>query len=389
MEFSIIGTGGVGEVITRHLVRASGCVVRVGDLDPSRVKEIAKISPLIHARKLDASNADKVARFIDGSDVVINASNPRFNALIMKQALRKRVHYVDLAGENSASVEQQLGEDNRWKKAQRLAVLGMGEDPGLSNIMARHATDLFDTVEKVRIRDGETSTSGAYPFVALFAPSVFLEEAVSPAQYFEHGELKRAPPMSGKEVYTFPEPIGAVTVYGMDHEEVHSLPRFLPKKPNFVDFKLALTDGTASSIRLFYDLGFLSRKPIKVGNGKVAPLNFLLALLPKPSEIAGKIQGNAGVLVEAKGKKGGQGQTVRTYSMMSHKTAHEKHQTNATSYLTGTSTVICALMLADNRIPNKGVVPPECLDPNAFLKETEKFGLEVHTEVSETDDASN
>lgn len=119
-----------------------------------------------------------------------------------------------------------------------------------------------------------------------------------------------------------------------------------------------------------------------MGSSKVAPLNVLLTLLPKPSEIAGKIQGSAGVLVEARGRKSGKDQTIKIYSMISHQTAHEKHQTNATSYLTGTPTAICALMLADGRIPNKGVIPPECLNPERFLDETRNFDLDVHTEVT-------
>jgi saccharopine dehydrogenase (NAD+, L-lysine-forming) len=376
MKFSVIGAGGVGQVITRHLARIEGTKVKVGDVDAVRLREVSKASPEVSTSKLDASSSDRVGRFIKGSDVVINASDPRFNLLIMRQALKNEVHYVDLAG----YPDVQLKQENNWKKAGLLAVLGMGEDPGLSNVMARRAVDMLDGVREIRIRDGETSISDVYPFVALFAPAVFLEEAVSPAHYFEGGEMKTSPPMSGKEVYSFPRPIGEIPVYAMDHEEVHTLPEFLPKRPGFVDFKLALTDQTAAAIRLFQALGLLKQKPIQVRKVRVSPLSVLLSLIPKPSEIAGKIHGSAGILVEAQGEIAGEHHALKLYVTMTHEEAYAKHQSNATSYLTGTPTAVCALMLADGRIMNRGVIVPECLNAETFLDELTKFDMQIQVE---------
>jgi saccharopine dehydrogenase-like NADP-dependent oxidoreductase len=322
---------------------------------------------------LDASKPEMVRKFIKGTNVVINASHPRFNLLIMRQALRAGIHYIDLAGYPS----EQMKQDSAWKKAGLVAILGMGEDPGLSNIMARRAVDMLDRVSEIRIRDGETSTSETYPFVALFAPDVFLEEAVSPARHFEDGEVKTTSAMSGKEIYRFPQPIGEVPVYGMDHEEVHTLPQYLPKKPRFVDFKLALTDDAASAIKLFHELGLLNQKSITFGKVKVSPLSVLLHLLPTPSQIAGKIRGNAGILVEVKGEVSGEGYVQKLYVTMSHDEAYEKYRSNATSYLTGTPTAVCAHMLAGGRIENRGVIVPELLNAEPFIEEARKFGLQV------------
>jgi saccharopine dehydrogenase (NAD+, L-lysine-forming) len=334
----------------------------------------------VSALKLDAGSAAQVGRFIRGCDVVINASDPRFNLLIMKQALRKKAHYIDLAGENPLSVEQQMRQNPAWKKAGLAAVLGMGEDPGLSNVMARSASDMLDNVAEIRVRDGETSSSEAYPFVALFAPAIFLEEAVSPCHYFEGGELKTSPPMSRKETYRFPQPIGQISVYGMDHEEVHTLPYYLPKKPSYVDFKLALTDETASAIKLFDAIGLLNAKPMKFGRAEVSPLSVLLRLLPSPSQTAGKIHGSAGVLVEVRGEKAGEQQLVKSHAIMTHDEAYEKHASNATSYLTGTPTAICTLMLAEGLIQNRGVIVPECLHAERFLAKAPRYDLHVQVE---------
>jgi saccharopine dehydrogenase-like NADP-dependent oxidoreductase len=377
LKLSVIGAGGVGQVIVGHLARTDGARVKVGDIDRSRLQEVAKATQgQVAVSRLDAGNPDQVRRLIKGSEIVINASHPRFNMLIMKQALKTKVHYIDLAGYPS----EQMKQDQKWKKAGLVAILGMGEDPGLSNIMARQSVDMLDHVSEIRIRDGETSTSETYPFVALFAPDVFLEEAISPANYFENGEMKKNPPMSEREMYPFPPPIGDVPVYRMDHEEVHTLPRYLPKKPSFVDFKLALTDDAVSAIKLMQSLGLLERNPIKVGGVRISPLSVLLSLLPAPAQIGGKIHGNAGILVETKGEASGQQYTQKLYAMMTHDEAFEKYRSNATSFLTGTPTAVCAAMLAEGKIRNRGVVVPESLDAAKFIEQARGFGIQVQTE---------
>jgi len=381
LKLSVIGAGGVGQVIAGHLARAKEATVKVGDIDRSRLREVSEASGgRVSTVRLDADDPDQVGPFLRGSNVVINASHPRFNKLIMRQALKKRVHYIDLAGYSPTDIFAQMKQHAKWKKDGLVAILGMGEDPGLSNVMARRGVDMLDRVGEIRIRDGETSTSETYPFVALFAPDVFLEEAVSPAHYFEGGETKTSPPMSGREIYPFPQPIGDVPVYSMDHDEVHTLPQYLPKKPNYVDFKLALTNGMASAIKLFHGLGLLDRKPMRVGTVKVSPLSVLLSLLPAPSQIAGRIRGNAGILVEVRGEVSGERCLHRLYAAMSHDEAYRKFRANATSYLTGTPTSVCALMLAGGRIENRGVIVPECLDAERFIDEARMFDIQVQVE---------
>jgi len=382
LKLSVIGAGGVGQVIAHHLARNKEAAVKVGDIDRSRLREVAKSCPRATALRLDAGEPSQVGRFISGSDVVINASHPRFNKLIMHQAFKKKVNYLDLASLTPAALTEQLGQDSKWSKRGLVAIVTMGEDPGLSNIMARRGVDMLDRVSDVRVRDGETSTSDTYPFVCLFAPDVFLEEAVSPAQYFEEGETKTAPPMSAKEIYPFPQPLGNTPVYGMDHEEVHTLPFYLPKKPSYVDFKLALTDDGAAAIKLLHGIGLLEQKPLQVGKAKVKPMSLLLHLLPPPALIAGKIRGNAGILVEVRGEVAGAPHMHRLYASMSHDEAFTKYHTNATSYLTGTPAAVCALMVAEGRIENRGVIVPECLNAESFIEKAKDFDIHVQIETS-------
>jgi saccharopine dehydrogenase-like NADP-dependent oxidoreductase len=168
----------------------------------------------------------------------------------------------------------------------------------------------------------------------------------------------------------------------MDHEEVHTLPFYLPKKPNYVDFKLALTDDGAAAIRLLHGIGLLGQEPLQVGTAKVSPMSVLLRLLPPPAEIAGKIRGNAGILVEVKGEAAGVPYMHRLHASMSHDEAFTKHHTNATSYLTGTPAAVCALMVAEGQIENCGVVVPECLKAESFIKKARDFDVCVQIETT-------
>lgn len=111
-------------------------------------------------------------------------------------------------------------------------------------------------------------------------------------------------------------------------------------------------------------------------------MSVLLTLMPKPAEIAGKIQGNAGILVEVRGQISEEQVVLKLYATMRHQEAHEKYDSNATSYLTGTPAAVCAYMLADGRIENRGVIVPESLNAEKFIDEARQFNLGVQVERS-------
>jgi saccharopine dehydrogenase-like NADP-dependent oxidoreductase len=66
---------------------------------------------------------------------------------------------------------------------------------------------------------------------------------------------------------------------------------------------------------------------------------------------------------------------------MSHDEAFTKHRTNATSYLTGTPAAVCALMVAEGRIENRGVIVPECLNAESFIGKARDFDIHVQVET--------
>jgi saccharopine dehydrogenase-like NADP-dependent oxidoreductase len=58
----------------------------------------------------------------------------------------------------------------RWRDAGRLAIVGIGVEPGLADVFARHAADeLFDEIDEVGIRDGANLVVEGYDFAPTFS----------------------------------------------------------------------------------------------------------------------------------------------------------------------------------------------------------------------------
>ena len=388
MKVLVVGLGAVGSVIAQVLLEVKAIEsVTMADKNTAHALEIAKLSPSkTRVEKIDANNKEELEAVIEGKDAVINAGHPRFNHQMMDLSLAKGANYVDLAGNG---LSEQLAQDKAWKEAELLAVPGLGEDPGLSNIYARYAADRLTTIEEIRVRDGENSSSSKYEFMLLFSPEVFFSEILDSPRTFVDGKRVSSPPLSGKEVYEFPEPIGAQPVYFVDHEEVMTLPEYIGKGVNYVDFKLALSDEFVAILHTMKKLGLLESKPVEIRGSKVAPIELLNSVIPTPVSVSKTVKGNTGIVVEVKGKRGNVDVEYKLSTMASHEGSYKRLHENGTSFLTGVVPAVFVRMLAEGKIKQKGVIPPECLDPLPILRELGLNGVDTHVSRTETTNIQN
>jgi saccharopine dehydrogenase (NAD+, L-lysine-forming) len=379
MKATLLGVGAIGTVIAKHLAghRAIDSLI-LSDMDTTRAEKLAREldGGRIRVERLDAADPEALERTFTGQGLVINAVLPRFNGAIMDAALAAGCHYMDLAG----GEEDQFARDGAWKKAGKVALHGMGEDPGISNVFARLAADQLDEVEAIRVRDGEFSDCEEFPLTCLFSTETFIEEAVSPARYYENGKWGRLPAWSNREVYPFPPPVGPQPIYNMSHEEVDTLPRFIGKGVRFVDFKLAVPDAMQKHLSFLDSIGMTRRDKVRVRGGEVTPLAVLSAVLPQPADLGGRIQGAAIVLVEVDGRRSGKKARHVVYAAMTHDEAFQRQKVTATAFLTGTGAAVGALAIATGKVRATGVVPPELLEPEPVIGLLEELGLRVHRE---------
>jgi len=382
MDVLVVGVGSVGSVIAQYLQQDSSIgSLTLADKDISRARSIAgrRGKTKVEVVRIDASEPKQLERLMDGKGIVVNSGHPIFNEPLMRLSKELGIAYVDLA---SSEMKEQLAQDKEFREANTLGVVGMGEDPGLSNIYARYAADRLTTVKEIKVRDGEFSVSKLRGFVPLFSPEVFFGEVLMDAIIFTDGRVKHLPPMSEREVYDFPPPMGRQTVYALEHEEVQTLPYYIKKGVQYVDFKLALSDEFVSNINLLKELGLLSTKPVNVKGTHVRPFDVFIATLPIPVSVASALSGHAGISVEVRGMSRGRETKFTLSTQMSHEEAYRRFKSNATSFLTGIVPAVYVSTFAKGKIKQKGFIPAEMLDADLMLSELSKAG--VRTSLSKS-----
>jgi saccharopine dehydrogenase (NAD+, L-lysine forming) len=345
--------------------------------------------------RVDASKVESMVEAFDRVDVVLNLVLPRFNLKIMDACVKAGVHYVDAATDLALAKERpgeevrsppeslQLEWDSGFRAAGLIGLLGMGQDPGISNIMARVGADRLDEVQEIEVRDGDNGTVEGYPFASLWSADTLIEEVLMPALAYRDGKFVRLGSLEGEEVFEFPPPVGPLTVYSVDHEETNTLPLTIGKGLQAMDFKIAIPKDLAHALLVFQKFGLHRGHPIEVevkATGekvKVAPRDMLAALMPDPKTLAGKAKGAACISVVVRGLKDGVKAGWMFWQTLDHQECFRRYGSNATSYPVGAPMAMAAEMIGRGEIDRPGVYPPEVLDPAPFLKHLPEFGINI------------
>lgn len=378
----LFGAGGTGSVAARHLVHLKEIDdLVITDLVPARARGLAAKLRSLKARAVlirdtEVGTLDKV---LEGADLAINAAHSSLDLPLMDACLDVGSDYMDLSAEPAL----QFPYDARYRKAGLTALMGGGEDPGIGNVLARVAADALDSVHAIRIRDGDTASSPDTPLPVVWSPETFLAEVFSPGLYWEDGQVVRPPAWSGKEIYPFPAPVGPQPVYLMDHEEPETLGRFIGKGLHYVDLKLAIDDALFEVLQTIHRLGLLDEDPVTVEGVPVSPRKMLFSVLPRPTDLVGRVTGTAMILTEVDGLKDGKRVVHRLYTGMRHEDTSRRYGANATAYLVGTGAAAFATQFLRGQITQKGVISPECLEPAESLRLLGRMGIKVVHEVRE------
>lgn len=391
MKLAILGLGGVGRVIAKSAAQKGKFdQVICADLDRAIVDSAldAIKNKSFRGEVVDASNPDQVQKLAAEADVLVNATIPRFNLVVMEACLAGKCHYMDLACETllklpgKIDISEQLALDQRFKDARLLALCGIGIDPGCSNIFARYLADQLDTVEEILIRDADVSYVEGYKLALYFSPDTFIDECVSEAPlFYENGSFITKEPLQVIDEFVFPGPVGKVKVYGVSHEEAWTLPRYIKNEGlKNCNFGYGLADELVTMMDVLMSIGLDSDQPLAVNGVEIIPRDVVTALLPKPAELAGKIKGNVCVGAYVSGYKDGKKNVKFMYNSVNHEEAYRLMQEQGTSFQTGIPAALAADLLAEGVIKTRGAVPPEVLDPVPFVERLPEYGMSVEIE---------
>ena len=423
MRILIVGAGGVGDAVAKILARRSFWEVAVvTDYDPARAERTIawirtkhgdEVADRFVADAIDASSADSVAEVArrHGVTHVMNAVEPKFVPTVFEGALAASADYLDMAMTLSephptAPYEKthvklgdaQFAADGQWKDAGRLALVGMGVEPGLSNVFARYAVDhLFSSVHELGTRDGANLVVVDDDGNEIFAPSfsiwTTIEECLNPPVIWEKDRgWFTTPPFSEPEVFVFPEGIGPVECVHVEHEEVLMMPRWLDAQR--VTFKYGLGEEFIGVLKTLHQLHLDSTTPIRVrsANGpvEVAPRDVVAAALPDPATLGPRMRGKtcAGMWVTGTGIDGNP-REVYLYHVSDNEWTMAEYESQCVVWQTALNPVVALELLAAGTWTGAGVCGPEVFDAQPFLElmarpEAEggygqKWGLEERT----------
>jgi saccharopine dehydrogenase (NAD+, L-lysine forming) len=390
MRILLVGAGGVGTAFARIAARRPFAELVIADYDLRRAQLAASAKDSYIAVQLDARDEAATAALLSEHrcDVLMNATDPRFVMPLFRAALADRVNYLDMAMSLShphpeqpyASTGVKLGDDQfamagQWQDAGKLALAGIGVEPGLSDVFARHAADdLFSEIDEVGVRDGANLTVAGYDFAPTFSIWTTIEECLNPPVIWEKERgWFTTPPFSEPETFTFPGGIGPVECVNVEHEEVLLIPRWVQAKR--VTFKYGLGAEFIGVLETLHKLGLDSTAPVSVGEAKVSPRDVVAACLPDPAGLGDKMSGLtcAGTWVTGTGKDGAP-REVYLYHVVDNAWSMAEYGSQAVVWQTAVNPVVALELIDSGAWSGTGVLGPEALPAQPFLDLLNDYG---------------
>ncbi|MDI1460496.1 saccharopine dehydrogenase C-terminal domain-containing protein [Catellatospora sp. KI3] len=396
MRILLVGAGGVGSAAASIAARRDFFqLMVVADYSLERAQRaVSGLDARFVAARLDATNVDDVAALCreHGITHVLNAVDPRFVMPIFDGAYAAGADYLDMAMSLSRPHptdpytrtgvmlgEEQFAKAVDWAAKERLALVGIGVEPGLSDIFARYAADhLFAEIDEIGVRDGSNITVDGFDFAPSFSIWTTIEECLNPPIVWERerGWFTTAP-FSEPEVFDFPEGIGPVECVNVEHEEVLLIPRWVDARR--VTFKYGLGSEFIEILKTVHKLGLDSTRPIAIGGGKspvmVSPRDVLAAQLPDPATLGSRMRGKtcAGTWVRGRGLDG-KAREVYLYHVVDNEWSMREYGHQAVVWQTAVNPVVALELLSERIWQGTGVLGPEALDPVPFLTKLTEYG---------------
>ena len=373
-----MGTGGVGSAVAPIAARRDFFErIVFSDLDPVRPQTLVDrlADDRFGAAQLDASDSAAIADLAraERCDAILNAADPRFNLPIFQAAFDAGCTYLDMAMTLSDRQGTKLGDlqfaqEEAWRDRGLLALVGIGVEPGLSDVFARYAADhLFSEIDEVGVRDGADLVVDGYTFAPTFSIWTTIEECLNPPVIWERDRgWYTTEPFSEPEVFDFPEGIGPIECVNVEHEEVLLVPRWVDC--NRVTFKYGLGEEFIDVLKTLNKLNLDSTEPVTVRGMQVAPRDVVAAALPDPATLGERMHGRtcAGTFVTGTGNDG-QPRATYLYHVVSNEETMARDGAQAVVWQTAINPVVALELLASGTWSGTGVLGPEAFDAVPFL----------------------
>ncbi len=200
--------------------------VTLADLDLKKAQNLARsLGDRYDAARLDANNHDEMVRLVGDYDVAMGYIGPfyHFEHRIAAACIEAGTNYVSISDDYDAYLHViELDEKAREKGVTILS--GLGNSPGLTNLLAKKGYQSMDTPKKIHIQWTGGSDEAVGPANVKHVMHIFEGKTLQ----WQNGKEVWVECGGGEKVVEFPEPIGIQTVFYTGHAESVSVPRNLP-----------------------------------------------------------------------------------------------------------------------------------------------------------------
>lgn len=394
----MIGVGGVGEAIA---VMAKGKewleVLVLADYNLARANEVAaKLggdAAKFPTEKVDAHHQAEIEALArkHGVSLIINACEPHFNEKIFDASFAVGCNYIDMAMTLSEPhpehphklTHKKLGDHQfaaakAWEEKGILAILGLGVEPGMSDVFARYAADNlgFAEIDEIGIRDGSNMEVRGYEFAPNFSIWTCIEECLNPPVIFEEGKgWYTTEPFFEPEVFNFPGGIGPCEIVNVEHEEVLLIPRWIPRAKK-VTFKFGLGNVFINVLKTLHMIGLDKTEKVNVKGVSVSPRDVVAACLPDPAKLGDRMRGKtcAGTFVIGKDAEG-KDKRVYLYQVADNEECMARFGCQAVVAQTAFNVVIGMELMHLGIWKGAGVLGPEAFEPKPFMERMAGLGF--------------
>ncbi len=387
MRVLVVGSGGVGAAFASIAARREVFEqIVVADIDGDRAARAAAKagSARVTSTRVDASDAADIVELARTAraDLIVNACDPRLNPPIFDAAFEAGCHYLDMAMHMSVPHptdpyhqtgvilgEAQFAVSDQWLERGQLALVGMGVEPGFSDVAARYAADhMFSRIDEIGVRDGSDLVIEGFAFAPTFSIWTTIEECLNPPIVYERDRgWFTTEPFSEPETFVFPEGIGPLGCVNVEHEEVILMPRWIDV--GRVTFKYGLGDEFLEILRTLRKLGLDSTRPVMVRGVEVSPRDVVAAVLPNPAELGDRMKGRTcgGSLVRGVGLDGLPRETY-LYQIVDNEWTMREFGHQAVVWQTAVHPVVAAELIAEGVWKDAGVRGPEAFSADPFFE---------------------
>lgn len=360
------GSGRFGEYAARCLVR-SDIVSEIGlaGRNQERLKRrVTEIGDKTHSVLIDIQDIARLASLAKKYDIVVNAAGPEWEALLpaLRAAIDAGVNYCDL-GADARVAEKQLELDPQARDRGVVAVVGIGFDPGLDNLLTMHALKQFDSVDDIKF------------CFRLALPDELLREAVNafsesgyvdsswqlvmnnvkgPVRMYRDGSWVSVNPLEQSVEVEMPDG-STMSAYPVEAPELITIPRYVPEVRN-VSCVFTITPPQMSEL-VYREAERISRGEVSV---KEASRSFLETLAEDRERWLTGDAAGWDMRVVMTGRKGGR---LGRYACWPVRVAS-----------TSTPLAVAAMTILRGDVSIRGVFPPEeCFEPMPFFEEVARY----------------